>query len=243
MHMIFVDESGDPGYPQDGNWDSWGGSTHFARVGVIIHGWKWKAWNRKLLEFKRSNGIPWNAEIKASFIRQGKGPFLGWDSLRRERFMLDFLELVGLNTDITLIGIIIDKKKIDITKGDRFKRPEVRSLELLLERYNSFLGSQTDKSGIVVLDPTKENRDDNLRYFQSFLQAQSPNLQPLHIVESTFFAKSHTSNMIQVADVCTNVFYRYMAGKKNEAEYKRIFPRFMRGDSGRVIGYGIKRWP
>jgi len=43
MYMMFVDESGDPGYPADGNWSRWGGSTHFARVGLIIHGWKWKA--------------------------------------------------------------------------------------------------------------------------------------------------------------------------------------------------------
>jgi len=35
MHMMFVDESGDPGYPKKGNWKGWGGSVHFARVGVI----------------------------------------------------------------------------------------------------------------------------------------------------------------------------------------------------------------
>ena len=48
MHMMFVDESGDPGYPPGGKWRRWGGSTHFARVGVIIHGWKWKAWHDRL---------------------------------------------------------------------------------------------------------------------------------------------------------------------------------------------------
>ena len=50
--MMFVDESGDPGYPSDGNWGRWGGSPMFCRLGVIIHGWRWKAWNDKVYQFK-----------------------------------------------------------------------------------------------------------------------------------------------------------------------------------------------
>ena len=79
MHMIFVDESGDPGFPSDGDWSKFGGSEFFARVGVIIHGWKWKAWNERLLDFKKRNGLLWNDEIKASHIKRGKGCFVGWN--------------------------------------------------------------------------------------------------------------------------------------------------------------------
>ncbi|RPI62733.1 MAG: hypothetical protein EHM48_03610, partial [Planctomycetaceae bacterium] len=60
MHMMFVDESGDPGYPPDGNWKTWGGSTHFVRVGVIIHGWKWKAWHKLLMAFKVKHDLTWD---------------------------------------------------------------------------------------------------------------------------------------------------------------------------------------
>jgi hypothetical protein len=167
--MMFVDESGDPGYPAGGHWKGWGGSTHFARVGVIIHGWKWKAWNDRLTSFKRDRGLNWDAEIKAHDIRQGRGAFVGWDRARRDFFLKNLMELIGGNLDFTLLGVVIDKRKVDTSKGDRLVKPEVRSLELLLERYNYFLGFQKDKAGIVVLDPTKEKSDDNLRYFQSFL--------------------------------------------------------------------------
>jgi len=237
-----VDESGDPGYPPTGNWAKWGGSTHFARVGLIIHGWKWKAWNDRLMSFKKNRGLAWDVEIKASDIRKGKGGFVGWDSSRRYFFLKELSDLVGYNPDITLLGVIIDKKLVDTTRQARHVKPEVRSLELLLERYNLFLDHQKDKSGIVVLDPTKETSDDNLRYFQSFLLAQSNNLKPLHIVEGTFFAKSHTSNLIQVADVCTNVFYREMVRGGKYPEYKSIQRRFWRRN-GRLQGYGIKKWP
>jgi hypothetical protein len=115
-------------------------------------------------------------------------------------------------------------------------------MELLLERFNLFLRQQQDKSGIVILDPTKEKNDDSIRYFQSYLLAHSKNLQPLHIVEGTFFAKSHTSTMIQVSDVCTHIFYREMLKGGTTSEYKALAPRFWR-QGIRVKGYGIKVWP
>jgi hypothetical protein len=152
------------------------------------------------------------------------------------------MELVGGNPDITLLGVVIDKRKVDTSKSDRLVKPEVRSLELLLERYNLFLGNQRDKSGIVILDPTKEKSDDNLRRFQSFLLAQSEHLDPLHIVEGAFFAKSHTSNLIQISDVCSYVFYREMAHAANSKEFQLMQKRFWR-HAGRVIGSGIKKWP
>lgn len=243
MYMMFVDESGDPGYPPDGKWAHWGGSVLYTRAGAIIHGWKWKTWNTKITQFKNNHGLTWDAEIKASHIRRGEGAFVGWDKPRREWFMAELLKIIGLNEDITLIGISIDKTKVDTRKKDRVVKPEIRSIELLLERYNLFLRNQRDKSGIVVLDPVHGVNDDNIRHFQSYLQVHSIHLKPLHIVEGTFFAKSHASNMVQVADVCTNVFYRRESGVSGGPdEFKNIYPRFWR-HNGRVEGHGIKRWP
>ena len=91
-------------------------------------------------------------------------------------------------------------------------------------------------------ESTRQPDEPNFRYFQSFLLAQSEKLKPLHIVEGTFFAKSHTSNLIQVADVCTNVFYRKIARDEEGPECKAIHRRFWRHD-GRLQGCGIKKWP
>jgi len=241
--MMFVDESGDPGYPKDGKWKKWKGSKLFVRVGVILHGWKWRAWDQRLYHFKYNRGLTWDNELKASDIRRGEGCFIGWDKPRREWFMKEVLQLIGANQDITLVGVIIDKTMVDTTKRDRIVRPEVRSMELLLERYNLFLRQQKDKSGIVVLDPVHSVNDDNIRHFQSYLQAHSEKLKPLHIVEGTFFAKSHTSSMVQIADICSNVLYRSETGAEgSKKEFDLIHPRFWRHNR-RVKGYGIKKWP
>lgn len=242
MHMMFVDESGDPGYPKDGDWSKFGGSKLYTRLGIIIHGWKWKSWNQKVESFKRNRGLLWDAEIHSADIWQGKNSFTGWDLPRRLAFIKDLSTLIGRNSDFTLIGIIIDKTNVDTTQRDHLVKPEVRSLELLLERFNLFLDTSKDKCGIVVLDPFQERNDDNLRHYQSFLQSSSPHLKPLHIVEGTFFAKSHTSNMIQLADFCCNLFYRETSKRLNKPEWREIHQRFWRMNS-RIKGVGIKTWP
>jgi hypothetical protein len=242
MHMMFVDESGDPGYPKDGDWSKFGGSKLYTRLGLIIHGWKWKSWNQKIESFKRNRGLLWDSEIHSADVWQGKGAFTGWDFPRRLAFINDLSTLIGRNADFTLIGIIIDKSKVDTTQREHFVKPEVRSFELLLERFNLFLDSCNDKCGIVVLDPYQERSDDNLRYYQFFLQSSSPHLKPLHIVEGTFFAKSHTSNMIQLADFCCNLFYREQSKQLNKPEWKEIHQRFWRM-SNRIKGVGIKSCP
>lgn len=136
MHMMFVHESGDLGYPMDGNWAKWRGSKIYTRLGLIIHGWKWKSWNENLVSFKRNRGLLWDAEIKASHLRGGQGAFVGWDQARREQFKKDLSSMIGLNSDFTLIGIAIDKTKVSTSQKERIRKPDIRSLELLLERYN-----------------------------------------------------------------------------------------------------------
>ncbi len=242
MHLMFVDESGDPGYPPDGNWPAWKGSSHFVRVGVIIHGWRWKAWHRRLLNFKQTRGLLWDAEIKGSHLRTGKGVFIGWEESRRLLFRSDLAKLIGYSREITLVGVAIDKKKVNTLGRERIMRPEVRSLELLLERYNHFLNQQSDKAWIVILDPVEESKDDNLRHFQSYLLDQGQNFQHSHIVEGAFFAKSHTSNLLQVADFAANVFYQHAARANGGDEYEALKPRFWRW-KGRTTGYGVKIWP
>lgn len=103
MHMMFVDESVDPGYPKGKSWKHWQGSKLFARVGVIIHGWKWKTWNERLIKFKNQNGLNWNTEVKASHVRKGTREFSGWDKPRRDLFLNEILSLIGGNINITIL--------------------------------------------------------------------------------------------------------------------------------------------
>ncbi|UCC30467.1 MAG: DUF3800 domain-containing protein [Phycisphaerales bacterium] len=231
MHLMYVDESGDCGYPPSGDFPLTGGPTRFfVRAGVVLHGWKWMHIDKRIADLKQSGGLTWDQEIKATHLRAGKGAFSGWSPSDRRQFLFDLLDTIGREIDVRLLVVAIDKSRIDRGQRERFTNPAVRSLELLLERYNFFLREQTDKSGIAILDTVESKSDENLRYFQSYLLRFSDHLDPRRIVEGALFMPSHASNLLQLADVCTNVLYRrYARADGNEEEYKRIVPLICTG--------------
>jgi hypothetical protein len=224
---MYVDESGDPGYPRSGDFPARGGPTRFfVRAGVVVHGWKWMQVNKMIADFKRSRGLTWDAEIKAKHIRRGKKAFAGWSPSDRKQFLLDLLDSIGREIDVHILVVAIAKDRVDRTRRERFTNPSVRSLEFLLERYNLFLSEQTDRSGIAILDSTESENDEKLRYFQNYLLRFSDHLDPRRIVEGTLFMPSHTTNLLQLADICANVIYgRFARSDGNREEYKRIESR------------------
>lgn len=184
-------------------------------------------------------GVRKSRQITCAMAR---APLLGGMKTDASSLIRDLAKLIGFAPEITLIGVAIDKQKIDLTSSHRVIRPEVRSLELLLERYDGFLDEQRDKAGVVILDACEESKDDNLRYFQSYLLDQGTHFRRSQIVEGTFFAKSHTSGLLQLADFCSNVFYHHVSGRTANPEFTALHPRFWRRGS-RIRGYGIEIWP
>ena len=235
MHLMYVDESGDCGYPRTGGFPAAGGPTRFyVRCGLIVHAWKWTRVDRLIRDFKLSRGLRWDDEIKATHLRAGKGAFEGWSPADRRVFLLDLLESVRREMEIALLVVVIDKTRVDRDQRERYTNPAVRSLELLLERYNGYLTNQRDKSGLVILDSVEVAGDERLRHFQGYLLQFSDHLEPRRIVEATLFMPSHTTNLLQLADICANVIYRYHArGGENEEEFERIREKIAK----------VKTWP
>lgn len=236
MYLMYVDESGDTGFPAEGQtFPENGGPTRlFVRAGVVVHGWEWWAVNETIAKFKQSRGLPWNAELRAHDLRAGKGAFKDWKRADRRVALNDLLDTIGKELDISILAVVIDKTRVDPLQRERYSNPLVRSFEFLLERYSGFLGEQKDRCGVTILDSIEQKNDANLRYFQSFLRERSEHLDARRVVEGTLFMPSHTTNLLQVADVCANVLYRYYAGEFQEsAEYARIESRLGR----------IKVWP
>jgi len=209
MHLMYVDESGDPGYPAVGMpFPPTGGPTPwFVRVGIILHSWKWYGVHSRIEQFKASRFLKWDDEIKATSLRTGSGAFATWRAEDRAVFLADFLDTINKEMDISILVVRIDKSKVDTTRKDRLVNPAVRSLELLLTLYDEFLGTVHDRTGIVILDSINQKKDQELRYFQNYLKNFSTLIDRRRIIDGTFFMGSHESNLLQVADICSNVFY------------------------------------
>jgi hypothetical protein len=177
------------------------------RSGIVVHSWKWSAIHDLICQFKTSRFLKWDAEIKGNHLRTAKGAFSGWDESARRNFLNDFLDTIGREIDVTILWVRIEKAKVDLTRRDRLTNPSVRSLELLLELYNTFLGHAKDKTGGVVLDSVNYKNDSELRYFQNYLRTFSDHLDHRRIIDGTFFLGSHESSFLQIADVVANVMF------------------------------------
>lgn len=225
---MYVDESGDPGFGV-------GTSPRYVRVGVIVHAWKWASVDEKVTVFKRTRGLQWSDEIHATAIRRGKEAFRAKSPPERTVFLEDLLDTIARELlDVHAIGVCINKHLVDKQRKERLSNPAVRSHELLLESYNEFLGGQRDRCGIVVLDQNEAKNDANLRYFQNYLRQFSECIDARRIVEGTLFLASRTCNLLQLADVCANVFYRrYRSTADSAREWSKVESRFI----------SIREWP
>ena len=105
MHLMYVDESGDTGFPKPGQgFPLTGGPTPwFVRAGVIIHSWKWAGVHERICQFKTSRFLKWDAEIKANHLRTGQGAFASWRPDDRAHFLHDFLMTISRETDVSII--------------------------------------------------------------------------------------------------------------------------------------------
>ncbi|TWT45824.1 hypothetical protein RAS1_22590 [Phycisphaerae bacterium RAS1] len=228
MHIMYVDEAGDPGFDSKS-------SQRYVRVGVIVHGWKWADVDERLTAFKLTRGLQWSDEIRASDIRRGTCAFAGKPPAERDVFLTDLLDTIGREfTSVSALGVCINKLRVDPTRKERLSNPAVRSHELLLEEYDRFLSAQKDRCGIVVLDENEARHDANLRYFQNYLRHFSERIDARRIVEGALFLKSHTCNLLQLADVCANVFYqRFRWRDETTRQFARIEGRFV----------SLREWP
>ena len=221
MHMMFVDESGDPGFGK-------GASDRYVRAGVIVHGWKWKGVDERIRAFKVTRGLDWRDEIRANDIRRGHNAFRDKPPAERQTFLEDLLDTIGRESpELSMIGVCIHKHMVDTSRRERLVNPVVRSIELLLESYNAFLGRQTDRCGIVILDECEASNDANIRYFQNYLRRFSERIDARRIVEGTMFLSSGSSNLLQLADVCANVlFRRYRWDEAGTREWAKLASKF-----------------
>lgn len=226
---MYVDESGDPGFPPSGLIAAQGGSSErYVRVGVIVHAWKWPQTDRTVAQFKQAHNLDWDDEIRASDIKRGKKAFKTWPPAQRNELMDNLLDTIGRElSHLSLIGVVIHKHLVDRERKERLSNPSPRSLELLLGEYNSFLQEQKDKCGIVVLDAGETKNDANLRYFQNYLRQFSERVDARRIIEGSFFLRSHESNLLQVADVCANTLLgRFSWAPVSIKRFARIEDRF-----------------
>lgn len=247
MHLIYVDESGDPGIAENSQYKiKETPSPYYIRTGLMIHDKKWQRINSSVKKFKEEHKIPEWIELHATEILNGKGPDRWFkknfpNKPDRIQILLDACCLIK-KLDVTLISVVLNKSDIYGKYTDQISE---LSWEYLIERINLYLSNSKDRLGMLISDTVQSGNfggiEKKFRDFAKALYSQSMHVKEFHFVENILFEPSESSNLLQLADIAAYSMGR-MFNAGDDVYYKIIENKLLT-HNGCQLGYGLKFWP
>ena len=256
MHILYVDESGDDGFPSSGVFvKNQTPTQYYIKAGLVIHDLKWNGINKSIENFKQSFKIPIDMELHAANIFSGrdrvyinKKPIYrkNWFGnnfpKKKDRFEIlkNACDLIA-KLDLELFFMRINKAKIKTSVFGYTTFPKLKSWEFLIERYNLFLMNQVDQKGIIISDAITSLIEKDHRKFARAIYTNSFHVQKYHFIESILFEPSESSNLLQFADIAA-----YACGRDKNAGNNilfKIIEHKIYSYNGVRDGCGIKDWP
>lgn len=240
LHLLFLDESGDPGNPTKSS------NNYFVIGGVIFSYEDWIEFQEKLNNLKQINKVdPW-IETKWRHIHQKspgpKTPLAHLSMSERIEFAIDFFKIIAQIKNLRLVATVTNKRKA--YKKEYIKKSEdiyEKTLIPTLERFQYFLGPRK-YYGIVIQDQRGHQQDKNVRkLFQGLIKKGTYRTRFPRIIEGIFLTPSEYSIGIQAADFCVGAIFRKQ--EKNDNTYFNIISNKFKGAWYKTIKDGLKYWP
>ncbi len=229
MHILYVDESGDPGIHQYG-------SPYFILSGLIVSQENWQTYLDRLKVFrtalKNRYGLNVREEIHASeLIRINK--LKAYRAIKKS----DRIEILKACCD--QLPIIFDTAKvvnICLTKNNFSTAEDVQltAWNRLIQRFDTYLKKDVMDKGIIISDDTDGIK---ISRFLRKMRIYSPvsshfggfyNSPVNNIIEDLFQRTSSHSYFIQVVDVISHVLYRkeHVKGSLRKFQLEKQFDKF-----------------
>ena len=226
MHLLFLDESGEP----DGK--------SFALGGVAVRADEWQTvrlhWEKALSD----QGWPLDKEPKWHGIQTGEVPPALADAL------FEAIAQAPVTCFVVVLRPIAGRRE----ESEFFKTDEdtyATGLTFVGERFQRFLEDH-DSYGVIVLDSRRSEVDDRMRRFFERIQREGTAYRELdRIVDSLLLGPSHRSLGLQVADlvVASTLKAQYAMGDASRW-FRQLQPRFARHPgTGKIDGVGLKIYP
>jgi hypothetical protein len=144
-------------------------------------------------------------------IYHGKGHFKRMPRSTRNALVDSVFDVLDAHHP-TLIMVGIHKRAHNL----RYAYPdpvENVAYRFMIERYNTYLGRQSDHRGIVVCDEQKELATLTRRAHSQYRREGTEWTEIESVIETAFFTPSHWSRMLQVVDVVTYWTARYLRSR------------------------------
>jgi hypothetical protein len=246
VHILFVDESGNP--PPPGKISP----KYFVLGGVIIPEEIWPKLSNDLRRLKKDYAV--KGEIKWRYFiagnKKAENSLLHLEPKKRDELRLKLLRTLTSYKSIKIISVITDIKR-SYEDGTILDDVELyyRAHKTLTERFQYFLQDLQRESGqhingLIVCDQRSKHQDSRLRdLHQKLINAEAAVASKYkNLIEGLFLAPSHYSVGIQFADlVAGSIFRRFEAN--DERFYEIIKSHIRTSCVGKIEGYGLIHVP
>lgn len=247
MHLCFVDESGTPAKPGREK------PRFFVIAGVVIPEDRWHLAARRLHGLKTR--YAYRGELKWRFFapdnQDDTNPMKGWSKDQRNAFREEAFKIVTDDKSVTIIACVCQAVAAYAlanvtTQNDVY----FGTYKVVTERFQYFLqditrvvGSRVH--GIIVADHRGKGDDDSMRVRHQRLVEDDKQFTSTYanLIEGLFFAPSHMSVGVQLADMVAGAIWRCV-----EAEDTFWFDKISGSvrkcpKTGKIDGFGIARYP
>lgn len=246
MHLLFVDESGTPPKP------SGTALAYFVIAGIVIPEDRWMGLRDKLVGLKVRE--KYRGEVKWRYFApnnsDASNPMRKWPQEKRNAFRESVFSIITETKSCRIIACSCESPTA-YGLGNVNDQMDLyfRTYKPVTERFQYFLqdissASGRDTFGIIVADHRGKGDDDAMRVRHERLVTEGNQYTSTYVnfVESLFFAPSHMSIGIQLADMIAGAIWRAQA-HNDTTWYERIRPSFRTSAKGAIDGFGIARFP
>lgn len=246
MNLLYLDESGDPGWPppygrSQTNW--------FVLTGLSLEENKWEETNTKYIRIVKEyfGRRTENFDMKYSALKAGRHPYNQLEDIERNHLADEIFDLI-VAVQPVLFAIVVDKLKHKQKYGDNARSPKILTLQFMAPRFHKYL-ERIDGLGMFVMDEEERKSDKKLKKLiqqarQTGIVLQTPfdpfrtNTHLPKLVESIFFVPSEDSPGIPLADFCCHAIWIHFERGLHD-RFNQIQHFFDHVGSTR---YGLKIW-
>lgn len=248
MHIMYVDESGDPGVHQFS-------SPHFILSGLVLNQEDWSSCLARLKEFRKYLKVRYQLNQRTEVHTS---ELFRVNKLEEYRNIRKSDRISILKDYCAHIPIIFDKAKIiNVCFDKRSLSPgtnvQERAWSRLIGRYDTFLKRSAKDKGIIIADDTDAHVIQQLlRKLRIYNPVTSHFTGTYYdtptdsIIEDVFYRNSIHSYFIQSVDVVAHILYRkeYPKGSLKKYGVEHLFNRLapiLLNEAAKNDPYGIVR--
>jgi hypothetical protein len=235
MYFMYVDESGDPGFPDPDKPPEMQPSQHYILTGFIIPAEEWRNYLTAIVDIRKQLktqfGLPVRTELHGAELINPRGNLIYKSAFRHRRARTDCYH-VSLSSFCArlprakIVNIHVNKRNPRYPSTVTVDDLEELAWSRLAQRFQTYLQKTSGNSlGMIFADETNEVK---IRRLIRKMRVYNPvpsqfggslSMPITNIVEDPVMRNSEHSYFVQIADLTSHALYRKLYPKGSYRQY------------------------